>query len=292
MAAPQDGPHEGCGEHGLREAEKRVTMTDAREFAAPNGEAPARHTPGSPCWVSLMVHGLTATEDFYGALFGWEFRPGPRQLGPYVRALLYGHEVAGIGLLPPDRRLPIAWTPYFASPDADLTADSVRSRGGTIAVGPLDAGDTGRLAIGSDPSGAIFGVRQAAAHLGTAVSGMAGTPAWNELLTYESASAATFYRTVFGYEEEAVVSAGFDYVTLHRGGEPVAGIHGLGQALPRDRGPHWVTYFQVADADDAVDHLVHLGGHVLRPVHDTAHGRMASVADPEGARFALLQRRR
>jgi predicted enzyme related to lactoylglutathione lyase len=237
-----------------------------------------------------MVHGLDATEEFYGALFGWEFQPGPQQLGPYVRALLDGREVAGLGRLPPDRHLPIAWTPYFASRNADLTAETVRSRGGTIGVGPLDAADAGRLVICSDPAGAVFGIWQAAAHLGTAVSGVPGTPAWNELLTFESASVAKFYRTVFGYEEEPVVSADFDYVALNLGGAPVAGIHGVGHALPRDRGPHWVTYFQVADVDDAVDQLVHLGGQVLKPVHDTAHGRVAGVADPEGARFAMVQR--
>ncbi len=60
----------------------------------------ARHTPGTPCWVSLMVRGLDATEQFYGALFGWEFRPVARPLGPYVRAELDGQGVAGIGALP------------------------------------------------------------------------------------------------------------------------------------------------------------------------------------------------
>jgi predicted enzyme related to lactoylglutathione lyase len=239
-----------------------------------------------------MVHGPAATQEFYGRLFGWEFQPGPQQLGPYVRALLDGHEVAGIGRLPPDRHLPIAWTPYFASENVDLSAETVRSCGGTIGVGPLDTADAGRLAIGSDPSGAVFGIWQAAAHLGTAVSDVPGTPAWNELLTFESATVAKFYRTVFGYQEEPVVSADFDYVTLNLGGRPVAGIHGLGQSLPRDRGAHWVTYFQVADVDDALDHLVHLGGQVLKPAHDTAHGRVATVADPEGAQFALLQQRR
>ncbi|GGW66430.1 hypothetical protein GCM10010320_54730 [Streptomyces caelestis] len=239
-----------------------------------------------------MVHGPAATQEFYGTLFGWEFQPGPQQLGPYVRALLDGHEVAGIGRLPPDRHLPIAWTPYFASENVDLTAETVRSCGGTIGVGPLDAADAGRLAIGSDPSGAVFGIWQASAHLGTAVSDVPGTPAWNELLTFESATVAKFYRTVFGYQEEPVVSADFDYVTLNLGGRPVVGIHGLGQTLPRDRGAHWVTYFQVADVDDALDHLVHLGGQALKPTHDTAHGRVATAADPEGARFALLQRQR
>lgn len=264
-------------------------MTEARGSAGPNGDTNARHTPGTPCWVSLMVHGLAATQDFYGALFGWEFQPGPHQLGPYVRALLDGHEVAGIGQLPPDRHLPIAWTPYLASDDVDLTAETVRLCGGTIGVGPLDAAEAGRLAIGSDPSGAVFGIWQAAAHLGTGITGVPGTPAWNELLTYESASVAKFYETVFGYEEEPVVSADFDYVTLHVDGRPVAGVHGIGHALPRDRGPHWITYFEVADAADSVSHLLDLGGHVLSPPKDSPHGRVATVADPEGARFSLIE---
>lgn len=207
-------------------------MTEAREPAGPNGETHARHTPGTPCWVSLMVHGLTAAQDFYGALFGWEFQPGPDQLGPYSRALLDGYEVAGIGRLPTDRHLPIAWTPYLASDDVDATAETVRLCGGTIGVGPLDSAEAGRLAIGSDPSGAVFGIWQAAGHHGTAITGVPGTPAWNELLTFESVSVAKFYETVFGYEEEPVVSADFDYVTLHIEGRPVAGIHGVGHALP------------------------------------------------------------
>ncbi|MET9385967.1 VOC family protein [Streptomyces sp. NPDC002928] len=264
-------------------------MTEARGSADPNGETHARYSPGTPCWVSLMVHGLAATQDFYGQLFGWEFQPGPQQLGPYVRALLDGREVAGIGQLPPDRHLPIAWTPYLASDDVDQTAETVRLCGGTLGVGPLDAAEAGRLAICSDPSGAVFGVWQATAHLGTGITGVPGTPAWNELLTFESANVAKFYKTVFGYEEKPVVSADFDYVTLHVGGRPVAGIHGVGNALPRDRGPHWMTYFEVADTDEALARLVELGGHVLMPTQDSAHGRVASVADPEGARFSLIQ---
>ncbi|GGV27745.1 hypothetical protein GCM10010293_26810 [Streptomyces griseoflavus] len=264
-------------------------MTDARGNARPNGEAPAPHPPGTPCWVSLMVHGLEATEEFYGALFGWEFRPGPEQLGPYVRALRDGHAVAGVGVLPPDRRLPIAWTPYFASDDVNATADAVRSCGGTIGVGPLDAGDAGRLAIGSDPGGAVFGIWQPATHTGHALTGTPGTPAWNELTTYESAPVAKFYGTVFGHDGERTVSADLDHVTLHLDGRPVAAVHGLGRALPRDRGPHWTTYFAVADTDDAVERVRHLGGRVLRPPRDGDRGRSALVADPEGARFAVVQ---
>ncbi|WP_225830361.1 VOC family protein [Streptomyces sp. NK08204] len=260
-------------------------MTEARESAGPY----VRHAPGTPCWVSLMVHELGTTEEFYGELFGWEFRPGPQQLGPYVRALLDGHEVAGIGQLPPDYRLPVAWTPYLASDDVDRTADSVRLCGGTVAVGPLDAAEAGRIAIAADPSGAVFGLCQEAAGLATAVTGAPGTPVWNELLTFETTGVAKFYETVFGHEEEPLVCADFDYVTLHIGGRPVVGLHGVGHALPRDRGPHWLTYFEVADTDETLERVVELGGRVLRPAHDSAYGRVATVADPEGAVFSVVQ---
>lgn len=169
-------------------------MTEARESADPNGTTHARHAPGVPCLVSLMVHGMATTQEFYGELFGWEFQPGPRQLGPYARALLDGHEVAGIGQLPPDRHLPIAWTPYFASDDVNHTAESVRHCGGTVGVGPLDAGEAGRLVIASDPTGAVFGVWQTAAHLGTALHGVHGTPVWIELVTRDTESVVKFYQ--------------------------------------------------------------------------------------------------
>ncbi|MGV9558164.1 VOC family protein [Streptomyces sp. NPDC003401] len=264
-------------------------MPEARGPAGLNGEAHARYAPGTPCWVSLMAHGLTTTQEFYGELFGWTFRPGPRRLGPYVRALLDGRDVAGVGQLPPDRHLPVAWTPYFASDDVDTTAETVRLSGGTIGVGPLDAAGAGRLAIGSDPAGAVFGVWQAVAHLGTDVTGVHGTPAWNELLTFESAGVAKFYETVFGHRREPVVADDADHVTLYVADRPVAAIHGLGDALPRDLGPHWTTYFQVDDVDEAVARVAALGGRLLAPARESAQGRAATVADPEGARFALVQ---
>lgn len=117
-------------------------------------EAAIRYRPGTPCWVSLMVHGLDTTQDFYGALFGWKFVPvpGPEPLSAYVRGVLDGQEVAGIGQLPPERRLPLAWTTYLATDDADMTAEAIRCSGGTVGVGPLDTGVDGRVAIASDPA--------------------------------------------------------------------------------------------------------------------------------------------
>ncbi|MFI9644817.1 VOC family protein [Streptomyces sp. NPDC052040] len=263
-------------------------MTEARETADPNGRTHAGHPPGTPCWASLMVHGTAAAQEFYEALFGWDFRPGPRPLGPYARAVLDGRDVAGIGGLPPDRDLPVAWTPYFASDDADATAETVRSCGGTVAVGPLDAADAGRLLIASDPMGAVFGVWQSAGHLGAGPADAPGTPVWHELLTYDAIGVAKFYRTVFASGRESAVRGGPDHVTVHLGGRPVLGIRGVGRALPRDRGPHWMTYFRVADADTAAERVLGLGGRVVRAAGATDLGRVAVVMDPEGAAFSVV----
>jgi predicted enzyme related to lactoylglutathione lyase len=237
----------------------------------------------------LIAHGLAETEEFYRALFSWEFSAGPQQLGPYTMGMINGMEVAGIGQMSPDRHLPVAWTTYLATDDADKTAEMIRDCCGTVAVGPLDVDDAGRMAIVSDPAGAVFGIWQAGTMTGTGVKGPSGTPVWNELVTLETSTVAKFYCTVFGYEPEPVVCSDFDYVTLHLDGKPVAALHGVGHTLPRDRGPHWMTYFAVSDTDEAVRRASDLGGHVLQAPKDCAIGRLATVADPEGAVFTIVR---
>ncbi|MFT2020356.1 VOC family protein [Streptomyces sp. 796.1] len=253
-----------------------------------SGREPARRAPGTPCWTSLMVHDLATTQEFYRGLFGWEFQPGPSEFGPYVRALLDGRPVAGIGEMAPGLHLPVAWTTFLASDDADATAEQIRCCGGTVAVGPLDSGEEGRMAIAADPLGAVFGVWQARLHLGSEGGGEPGTPVWTELLTSETEHVDTFYRTVFGCQVEPVTAADEDYVTLTVHGRPVAAMHGVGHRIRAESGAHWMTYFEVKDPDEAAERVTVLGGRVLHDPADTATGRSVQVADPEGAAFTLV----
>lgn len=254
-----------------------------------------RHTPGTPCWASLMVHGLSASQDFYRELLGWEFRPGPRQPGPYVRAFVGGQEVAGLGELTAESGVrPTAWLPYLASDDADTSAALIRDYGGTVAVGPLEVRRAGRLVIASDPVGASFGVWQHTPPAGAGAPSpegpggpdAPGVPLWYELVTRDASSVGAFYSAVFGYETRPAEAG---RLTLHLDGRPVAGMQGVGRELPRDRGPYWETYFSVEDPDAVAGQAKHLGGHVVRGPLDSPWGRLAQLADPEGAQFSVLR---
>ncbi len=256
-------------------------------------EVTAQRPQGAPCWVSLLVRSLPLTQEFYGGLFGWEFRPGPMHFGPYVRAVLDGKLVAGIGESPQAFGQPVSWTTYLSTADADAAAETIRACGGTVGVGPLDADDeAGRMAIVSDPSGAAFGVWQPIGHLGVGVIGEPGTLSWSELRTRDATAVAKFYSAAFGFEADAATPAGVDgsdLVTLRLGGRPVAGIRGAGDTPPRERGSRWMTYFEVEDTDAAAGRVTELGGRVLRAPHDMVYGRVAEVADPEGAVFMLIR---
>ncbi|WP_328916627.1 MULTISPECIES: VOC family protein [unclassified Streptomyces] len=253
-------------------------------------DAPSRRPPGTPCWASLMAHRADRAREFYGALFGWKFRPGPRELGPYVLAELNGQRIAGIGEGAASPYRPVAWTTMLAADDVDQAAETVRECGGTVGIGPLNAGEEGRMALAVDPVGAVFGIWQGERMAGADLTGVPGTVLWSKLVTQECVRVATFYQDVFGFGIEPS-PGGEPYrrvLTVH--GRPMAGVQHVGHQVVRDRGAHWVTYFAVSDTDAAARRVTALGGKVLEEPHDSRHGRLARVADPEGGTFSLLAR--
>jgi len=57
-----------------------------------------------------------------------------------------------------------------------------------------------------------------------------------------------------------------------------------------DAPSHWATYIAVDSADDTVAKITENGGSVRVPPFDAPGvGRMAMVADPSGADFAIIQ---
>jgi len=243
---------------------------------------------GTPCWVDLGVGDITRARAFYSGLFGWEIQEGPPEAGGYCMCVRGGRPVAGIGPKMGPAQMPPAWTTYIASQDADDTVRKIKAAGGQVIVEPMDVMNVGRMAVAADPGGAVFGVWQARSHSGVQLANEPGSLAWNENMSRDFDANKAFYHAVFGYRYGDMSSEGFNYATIDLGGRPVGGIGELDPNFPPEVPANWATYFGVADVDAAVARAGELGGRVVRPAWDTPYGRMAVLADDQGAVFAVL----
>jgi predicted enzyme related to lactoylglutathione lyase len=244
--------------------------------------------PGTPCWVDLRVDDVARARAFYGSLFGWDIQEGPPEAGGYSMCLIDGNSVAGIGPKMGGPGAPTIWTTYLATESADETAAKIRTAGGQVMMDPFDVMDVGRMFVGVDPGGAAFGVWEAKAHTGVQLANEPGSLVWSENMSRAYDATKAFYGSVFGYHFGDISSDGFNYSTLDLDGKPVGGIGEIGPEHPADRPASWATYFAVADTDAAVTKAVDLGGAVLAPAWDSPYGRMAVVADDQGAAFSVM----
>jgi predicted enzyme related to lactoylglutathione lyase len=247
----------------------------------------SRWPAGVPCWADLTVPDVAAVTGFYRDVLDWDITEPDEEYGGYVIARVDGKAAAGIG--PQQQAGPAVWTLYFASDDADKTATTVTEHGGTVLMPPGDVGPLGRMLIGVDPTGAVFGVWQAGTHIGAGVTNQPGGLAWEDLRSSDPDAARTFYGSVFGLDFHPMPEAGPTYAMFSLAGEdrPMGGSGGLADA-PAGTPSHWVVYFGVADVDAAVAAATKAGGAVLKAPYDTPYGKMAALADGAGAAFWIV----
>lgn len=256
-----------------------------------------RDTPwpdGTPCWVDLGTGDIAKAISFYSSQFGWDIEQGGEEVGGYSLGKLDGRNVAGIGPNMSDPGAPSAWSTYFAATDADAIAARITSAGGQLVMGPMDVMDLGRMLVATDVTGAFFGVWQAMNHSGVQVANSPGSFAWSEHMSRDFEAAKAFYAGVFGYEYGDMSSDDFSYATLLINGQQVVGGIGAypeGEEAGGEGASHpaaWGVYFGTADTDKSVEQATSHGGRVIRPATDSPYGRMAVVADNQGAVFSLI----
>lgn len=240
---------------------------------------------GAPCWVSLTSRDLEATQEFYGAVLGWSWRPA--RLGDRFRvALADDVPVAGIAAVASMWQMAVAWTPYFAVPSADEAAARVQERGGTTAVGPLSL-PPGRAALLADRDGATFGIWEGEL-MSSWETWRRAAPTFIRLHTRDAFDAAMFYGEVLDWASERPGCCEVRYeggeVVLRSRGDIVARIEsGALEAAPDPTiRPHWQVHFAVADVAACARAAELHGGSVLSKVSDEA-----VLRDPDGAQFTV-----
>lgn len=252
------------------------------------------HDPGTPSWVDLMSADLDGAKAFYAALFGWHMEDQFDDDGNriYVMATLDGKSVAGMGAIPPGspEGMPSVWNTYITVADVEATTAKVAEAGGTVMMPAMQVMTSGRMAVFADPAGAAFSVWQPQDHIGIELGNVANTLTWNELMSRDLAASQAFYSSVFGWNYETGEHMP-DY-HLITGGE-AGGLGGL-MAMPAevpDMVPsHWAAYFAVTDLAASSALVSENGGQmVTEPMSAPGVGSFATVHDPTGAMFALMQ---
>jgi predicted enzyme related to lactoylglutathione lyase len=111
-----------------------------------------------------------------------------------------------------------------------------------------------------------------------------GVPCWVDVTEPDPEAVTAFYQGLFGWELEDTMPEGSPmpyYMARIRGGD-VAAISGVPEGAPPMA--VWNTYIWVDSADEAAEKARAAGGGVLAEPFDVmTAGRMAVLADPEGA---------
>lgn len=117
-----------------------------------------------------------------------------------------------------------------------------------------------------------------------------GSFCWFELATTDQTAAKKFYTSLFGWSvSDFPMGPGSRYSIFQVEGQDAAAAFTI---QPEHRGmpPNWTLYVAVENADYAVQQAVSAGGKAVVPTFDvTDAGRMAVLADPTGAVFAVWQ---
>ena len=245
---------------------------------------------GKFVWYDLFTNDLQSTSRFYEELFGWSFsdtaskerlvKTIARDGVPIANAILIDSKKGNVN--------ECLWLSYMSVEDVDRTLMVANKNNGTIYMQPKDLPNRGRIAIVKDPEAALFAI----------VTSSDGDPPdqgliqnhWmgSELWSTNPEAALTFYHLLVGYEQKLVdVGARPKYRFLLKNGQTRGAI----VKIPWDDvKPNWLPYVAVKDVMAIVTKAEELGGKVLvEPDKAIREGRVAIIADPSGAVFAVQQ---
>ena len=115
---------------------------------------------------------------------------------------------------------------------------------------------------------------------------------WYELMTSNPEGSKAFYDAVVGWDigEGAAEYNGYRMINAPGGGFAGGVLPLTPEMQQHGARPTWLGYIFVADVDQAVGKIEGAGGKALLPATDIPNvGRIAMVADPQGAPFYVMK---
>ncbi len=249
-----------------------------------------KHEPGMFCWVELATKDGPAAKEFYKSLFDWGVNDIPNDAGTYSMVQKRGKDAGALYQQGPEEMgIPPHWNSYVCVDSADETAAKAKKLGATVILGPFDVMEHGRMAVVSDPTGAVFSLWEPKKHIGAQVVGEPSSFCWNELYTSDAKKAGDFYASLFGWSREPMPTPMGEYTIFKKGDAQAAGMMEISEEM-RGMPPHWMVYFAVDDSDRTVEKAKGMGAQIMVPPTDIPNiGRFAILNDPQGADFAVIR---
>jgi predicted enzyme related to lactoylglutathione lyase len=247
-------------------------------------------------WYELMTTDVKRAQAFYASVVGWGARSAPASGSPYSLFTIGDFPVAGLMHLSEDARrtgTPPYWIGYVGVDDVDAAVNRVKQLSGTVYVPPTDVLNISRFSVVTDPQMAtlalVKGLKSTPARSAAEV-GTPGRVGWRELLANDWEGAFAFYEDLFGWQKrESHVGVMGTYQEFSVAGETIGGMFTKPATLPL---PFWLYYFNIDDIQAAARRVEAGGGQILYgPLAAPGGALIAHCTDPQGALFALLDRR-
>jgi uncharacterized protein len=109
---------------------------------------------------------------------------------------------------------------------------------------------------------------------------------WFENVAADPDRAKGFYGELFGWTIQSLPMGTDSYDMITNAGKPIGGYTRAEGKTPS----HWTSYLRVEDVDASVAKVKAAGGQVIEAAFDVPTvGRMAKVADPQGATFWVMR---
>lgn len=131
----------------------------ARSRVGDPDDRTTRAAPGRTVWTELLAADPDAAAAFYRRLAGYESRVIARRGGQYTLLASGGVDRAGI-LEKPGADLASVWLTHFGVRDPAAAAARAKALGGRILLPASPDFRDGRMAVVTDPSGAVLVLRQ------------------------------------------------------------------------------------------------------------------------------------
>jgi predicted enzyme related to lactoylglutathione lyase len=242
-----------------------------------------------------MSPDVDAAKEFYSAVFGWaaddQFDDEGNRV--YVMFSLDGRSVAGLGgQMGPMEGMPAVWNNYICCHDLEATVERATAAGGSVMMPPMQVMESGRMAIIADPTGAAISLWTPGAHIGAEVCNEPNTWSWTELMTRDIDTAREFYAATFEWELIGQDMGPMGTYWVVRGGDHGgwAGLMAMPPDVPDEVPNHWMAYFATDDIDATLAAIGANGGQtVVEPFDIPGVGRVATVHDPQGGSFSVMQ---